>query len=51
MPEKLNEREYRKIDISFLELRANDGNDGEKVVEGYATTFNRLGRLHSKRAD
>ena len=40
MPEKLNEREYRKIDISFLELRANDGNDGEKVVEGYATTFN-----------
>ena len=40
MPEKLNEREYRKIDISFLELRATDGNDGEKVVEGYATTFN-----------
>ena len=40
MPEKLNEREYRKIDISFLELRAIDGNDGEKVVEGYATTFN-----------
>lgn len=37
MPIKLNEREYRRIDVTNLEARA-DG-ENEKVVEGYATTF------------
>ena len=37
--EKLNEgRQYRNIDVSRFERRA--GDDGEKVVEGYATIFN-----------
>lgn len=37
--DKLNEgRQYRQIDLSGIELRADD--DGEKVVEGYASTFN-----------
>lgn len=30
-------REYRRIDVSGIELRA--GNQGEMIVEGYATTF------------
>ena len=37
MPMK-NEREYRRINISDLETR--DGESGEMIVEGYATTFN-----------
>lgn len=37
MPMK-NEREYRRINISGLVTR--DGESGEMVVEGYATTFN-----------
>ena len=37
--EKLNEgRQYRMIDLAEFEHRADDG--GEKIVEGYATTFN-----------
>lgn len=37
--DKLNEgRQYRQIDLSGIELRADE--DGEKVVEGYASTFN-----------
>lgn len=31
-------REYRDIDVSCIEHRA--GENGEKIVEGYATTFN-----------
>ena len=37
MPIKLNEREYRRIDVANLEARTDD-ND-QKIVEGYATTF------------
>lgn len=37
--DKLNEgRQYRQIDLSGIELRADE--NGEKVVEGYASTFN-----------
>ena len=38
MPVKFDKREYRKIDASMLETRKAD--DGQMVVEGYATTFN-----------
>ena len=38
MPVKVNEREYRDIDISGMELRTLD--DGQMVVEGYATKWN-----------
>lgn len=38
MPKKLNEREYRRIDLTGIETRTED--DGAMVVEGYATTFN-----------
>ena len=38
MPVKVNEREYRDIDISGMELRTMD--DGQCVVEGYATKWN-----------
>ena len=37
MPMKTNEREYRMINLSLLEIRAEQ--DGRKIVEGYATTF------------
>lgn len=37
MPFKPNEREYRSLDLK----RAEDREDGQKIVEGYATTFNR----------
>lgn len=37
MPVK-NDREYRRIDINNIEARAED--DGQKIVEGYATVFN-----------
>ena len=35
MPVKTNEREYRRIDVSQLEVKE----DESKTVEGYATTF------------
>lgn len=38
MPTKLDKREYRKIDAVNMETRKAD--DGQMVVEGYATTFN-----------
>lgn len=43
MPDKLFEkitsgRQYRRIDVSRLEVRADENND--MIVEGYATTFN-----------
>ena len=38
MPMKLDKREYRRIDAGMMETRAAE--DGAKVVEGYATTFN-----------
>ena len=37
MPVKTNEREYRRIDVKNLEIRSED--DGQMIVEGYATTF------------
>ena len=38
MPVKINEREYREIRMKEIEIR--DADNGEKIVEGYATTFN-----------
>ena len=38
MPVKMNEREYRSINLAGIEIR--EEQDGRKVVEGYATTFN-----------
>ena len=38
MPIKVSEREYRDIDLSGMELRTMD--DGQMVVEGYATKWN-----------
>ena len=38
MPMKIDKREYRKIDAGQIETRTAE--DGAKVVEGYATTFN-----------
>lgn len=38
MPTKLDKREYRKIDATLMETRKAD--DGQMIVEGYATTFN-----------
>ena len=43
MPAKTNEREYRLIQIDNIETREAD--NGEKIVEGYATTFNDEYRL------
>ena len=43
MPVKVNEREYRRIDIQSIETRTDD--DGQMVVEGYATTFNQPYKL------
>lgn len=37
MPVKLNDREYRQINVTGLETRADD--DNSMIVEGYATTF------------
>ena len=37
MPVKTNEREYRRIDIANIEARSLS--DVERIVEGYATTF------------
>lgn len=40
MPIKMNEREYRRIDVpSNIEVRSLEDNE-EMIVEGYATTFN-----------
>ena len=38
MPTKFDKREYRKIDAALMETRTTE--DGAKIVEGYATTFN-----------
>ena len=38
MPVKVNEREDRRIDINNIEARTAE--DGQMIVEGYATTFN-----------
>ena len=38
MPVKLNEREYRDINMDGIELRKQD--DGQYIVEGYATKWN-----------
>ena len=38
MPVKIDSREYRKIDAAQMETRAEE--DGRRIVEGYATTFN-----------
>jgi len=43
MPVKTNEREYRQIMVENMETREAD--NGEKIVEGYATTFNQEYRL------
>lgn len=44
---KLDEgRQYRNIDVSSFERRADD-DKGEKIVEGYATTFNQPYQLWS----
>ena len=43
MPTKFDKREYRKIDAAEMETRK--GENGEMVVEGYATTFNQPYRL------
>ena len=43
MPVKVNEREYRRIDIKNIETRTAE--DGQMVVEGYATTFNQPYKL------
>jgi HK97 family phage prohead protease len=43
MPVKIDKREYRKIDAAEMETRK--GENGEMVVEGYATTFNMPYRL------
>ena len=39
MPIKPNEREYRRIDVTNLEVRASEADKEEMIVEGYATTF------------
>ena len=41
----LETREYRRIDIANLETRSED--DGQMIVEGYATTFNQPYVLYS----
>ena len=38
MPMKIDQREYRRIDIRNMEARKEE--NGEMIVEGYATTFN-----------
>ena len=38
MPVNVKEREYLMINVAMLEVR--EDQNGEKVVEGYATTFN-----------
>ena len=43
MPINTKDREYREINIAELETRAEE--DGRKIVEGYATTFDQEYRL------
>lgn len=43
MPVK-SDREYRRIDVQNLEARSDEG--GEKIVEGYATTFDQEYELY-----
>ena len=43
MPAKTNEREYRLIAVGAIEVREEE--DGAKIVEGYATTFDQEYRL------
>ena len=43
MPANVKDREYRMINVSNLEIR--EEQDGKKVVEGYATTFDQEYRL------
>ena len=43
MPVKVNEREYRRIDIRNIAARTEE--NGQMIVEGYATTFNQPYRL------
>ena len=45
MPAKVNEREYRQINFGQIEIREAD--DGRKIVEGYATTFDQEYTLYS----
>ena len=45
MPAKVNEREYRQINFGQIEIREAD--DGKKIVEGYATTFDQEYTLYS----
>ena len=50
IPKKLQQklddgRQYRRIDVAALETR--DGEDGEKIVEGYAATFNQPYELYA----
>lgn len=45
MPAKVNEREYRQINFGQIEIREMD--DGKKIVEGYATTFDQEYTLYS----
>ena len=47
MPVKINEREYRRIDIRNIEARTEE--DGRMIVEGYATTFNQPYKLFEDR--
>lgn len=47
LEDKLNEgRQYRNIDISFFERRVSEGSD-EKIVSGYATTFDQVYELYT----
>ena len=45
MPAKVNEREYRQINFGQIEIREMD--DGKKIVDGYATTFDQEYTLYS----
>lgn len=45
MPAKVREREYREINLGAIEIREAD--DGRKIVEGYATTFDQEYTLYS----
>lgn len=45
MPVEIDKREYRRIDVANIEVRAED--DGQMIVEGYATTFNQPYTLFS----
>ena len=45
MPAKVKEREYREIHFGQIEIR--EAEDGKKIVEGYATTFDQEYTLYS----